>query len=366
VNILDRMLFTSFLRAYLICLISTLSLYIVVDLFTHLDDFAAKADSFIDIIANIANYYGYQSIQYYDRLCEAITLLAAMFTIAWMQRNNELLPCLSAGVSTHRIIRPILVGAIVMLGLGIVNQEFVMPRISGMLTSDRDDPHGSREVAAHDAFDPSGVHIEGLSGNRKDLTIKSFHATIPETPTSSLMHLSAPTARYIPPGDDPHSGGWVLVNASPPELEPDNRPEMVESLSTGTYFLRTREVGFETITRNPKWYMYASTPTLYQLLNRPDAPRQGRIAVMFHMKISRPVIGLLLVVLGLSIILRDQTRHVFISAGLCLAMCALFYGVIFACKFLGESDYVSPALSAWLPVLLFGPYTFAQYDAIHT
>jgi lipopolysaccharide export system permease protein len=47
-------------------------------------------------------------------------------------------------------------------------------------------------------------------------------------------------------------------------------------------------------------------------------------------------------------------------------MCALFYGVIFACKFLGESDYVSPALSAWLPVLLFGPYTVAQYDAIHT
>ena len=36
---LDRMLFVSFLRAYLICLVSTLSLYVVVDLFTNIDDF---------------------------------------------------------------------------------------------------------------------------------------------------------------------------------------------------------------------------------------------------------------------------------------------------------------------------------------
>src|SRR5580658_10222546 len=132
-TILDRMLFVSFLRAYFICLTSTLSLYIIVDLFTHLDDFAADSDRFIDIINNILNYYGYRSIQYYDRLCEAIALLAAMFSVAWMQRSNELLPCLSAGVSTHRIIRPIIFGCTLMLGLGIVIQELVIPRIAKTL-----------------------------------------------------------------------------------------------------------------------------------------------------------------------------------------------------------------------------------------
>ena len=70
--------------------------------------------------------------------------------------------------------------------------------------------------------------------------------------------------------------------------------------------------------------------------------------------------------MGLSIILRDQTRHVFISAGLCLAMCAIFFAVVFAGRFLGNADYVSPALAAWLPVLIFGPLALALYDAIHT
>ena len=51
-TILDRMLFISFLRAYFICLTSTLSLYIIVDLFTHLDDFAVKANGFFDIMVN--------------------------------------------------------------------------------------------------------------------------------------------------------------------------------------------------------------------------------------------------------------------------------------------------------------------------
>jgi lipopolysaccharide export system permease protein len=367
VTILDRMLFVSFLRAYFICLASTLSLYIVVDLFTHLDDFGAKADGFVGVITNIANYYGYQSLQYYDRLCEAIALLASMFTIAWMQRNNELLPVLSAGVSTHRVLRPVLLGAALMLGLGIANQELVIPRIADVLMIARDDPDGEREMWVHGAYDTTGVHVEGIAAYRKDQSIKNFYATIPETASSGMTHLTAATARYVPPAPgDPLSGGWLLTNTTPPELEPENRPEMVVPLQAGRYFLRTREVTFDAVTRNPKWYMFASTRRLYGLLNNPESSRQGPIAVMFHMKISRPVIGMLLVVLGLSIILRDQTRHVFISAGLCLAMCAVFYGVIFACKFLGDGDYISPALAAWLPVLIFGPITVAQYDAIHT
>lgn len=365
-TILDRMLFISFIRAFFICLTSTLSLYIVVDLFTHLDDFNHDADGFMDVIRNILNYYGYQILLYYDRLCEAIALLAGMFTIAWLQRNNELLPVLSAGVSTHRVLRPIIFGALCVLGLGIANQELIIPKIADTLMTERDDPEGAKERWVHGAYDPSGVHVEGVTAYPKEQTIKTFYATLPETSTSGMMHLTATQARYIPPSKDPLSGGWLLTGTSPPELDPDNRPEMLTWLNTGTYFLKTREVDFKAVTRNPKWYNFASTEHLYKLLNKPDSPRQGQIAVIFHMKISRPIIGILLVIMGISIILRDQMRHVFISAGLCLGMCAIFYGMVFACKFMGDADFISPALAAWLPVLIFGPIAIALYDAIHT
>ena len=47
-------------------------------------------------------------------------------------------------------------------------------------------------------------------------------------------------------------------------------------------------------------------------------------------------------------------------------MCALFFAAIFACKQLGDGEYIAPALAAWQPGLAFGPLTFAWLDAIHT
>src|SRR6266581_5337595 len=127
-TLFDRQLTYSFVKAYIFCLISLLGMYVVIDLFMNLDDFT-RDGSFADTVNYIVTYYGYKTTQIFDRLAEAIALLAAMFTVAWMQRNNELLPLLSAGVSTQRVVRPVLFSACLMLGLAAVNQELIIPRL---------------------------------------------------------------------------------------------------------------------------------------------------------------------------------------------------------------------------------------------
>src|SRR5581483_8572109 len=129
-TLIDRQMVRSYFKAYIVCLTSLLSLYIVVDMFTNLDDFARTDDKAVfEIVRRITVYYGYRISQIFDRLCEAILLLSAMFTVAWMQRNNEQVPLLSAGVSTQRIIRPVLFCATVMLSLTVLNQELLIPSI---------------------------------------------------------------------------------------------------------------------------------------------------------------------------------------------------------------------------------------------
>jgi lipopolysaccharide export system permease protein len=49
-----------------------------------------------------------------------------------------------------------------------------------------------------------------------------------------------------------------------------------------------------------------------------------------------------------------------------LLMCGVFFAAVFACKQLGDGEYLSPALAAWGPVLFFGPLAFSLFDAIHT
>ncbi len=107
-KLIDRQMVRGYFKSYFVCLASLLSLYVVVDLFTNLDDFTHHNKGLGASILRICTYYGYKVAQIFDRLCEAIVLLAAMFTVAWMQRNNEQVPLLSAGISTRRIVAPVL------------------------------------------------------------------------------------------------------------------------------------------------------------------------------------------------------------------------------------------------------------------
>jgi lipopolysaccharide export system permease protein len=367
-TLLDRLLIRGYLKAYLVCLVSLLGLYIIVDLFTNIEDFADRHRGLHHILKHIGVYYGYKLTQIFDRLCEVIVLLAAMFTVAWMQRHNELLPLLSAGVSTRRVIRPVLATSCAVLALGVANQELLIPRVGSFLSFDRDDPNGEKEVVAHSAYEPNGIHIHGQLASRRTLVVKPFHCVVPESIAGSLLSLSATEAHYVPRGQGERSGGWLLTGARPPQLEgleTWGRP-VLERIDPGKYFLRTEEVTFDTLTRSRTWYTLTSTLRLWQELSKPDSTRLAAMAVVFHMRLTRPLLGLILLFLGLSVILRDQNRNVFISTGLCLILCALFFAACFSCRSLGESDFLSPALAAWLPVLCFGPLAFALFDAVHT
>jgi lipopolysaccharide export system permease protein len=362
---IDRLLVFGYFKAYAVCLLSLLSLYVVVDLFTNLDEFTSHQPGLLAVLQKIGTYYAYQTSQIFDRLSEVIVLLAAMFTVAWMQRNNELLPLLSAGVPTRRVVMPVLFAAGVMLTLAVLNQELIISRIGNELLNDKEDP--TREVLVQGGFEPNGIHVEGGSANRVDLVVKPLHVMIPEGIARNMIHLTAQEGRYIPPvPDEPRSGGWLLTDTEPAHLDDFDDPRVLEQINPGHYFLPVREATFEVITRKDKWFRYASTLQLYMELQKPESTRLAAMAVLFHGRFTRPILGMILVVLGLSVILRDQNRNVFISAGMCLVLCAIFFVAFFSCKSLGDNNYLSPPLAAWLPVLFFGPLAFAMFDAVHT
>jgi lipopolysaccharide export system permease protein len=199
------------------------------------------------------------------------------------------------------------------------------------------------------------------------MIVKPFSCVIPGNVGGHLIEVYAPEARYVPrvPGN-PLTGGWLLTGATPATVEGWDRTDVLEPIDPGKYFLHTQEVDFDAVTRMAKWFELSSTSRLYQELQRPDTVRVPDIAVLFHMRLTRPILGMILVFMGLSMILTDQNRNDFISAGLCLVLCAVFFAAIFAAKMLGSKDILSPALAAWLPVLIFGPIAFVMFDAIHT
>jgi len=374
-KLIDRQLVRGYFKSYLVCLTSLLSLYIVVDLFTNLDDFTHHNGGVFMTARLIGIYYGYKVTQIFDRLCEAILLMAATFTVTFMQRNNEQMPLLSAGVSTRRIVMPVIFSACTMLTLTVLNQEMLIPRIGHRLTFQRDDPNGEKDVEVKGAFEPNGIHIVGHSAARKEYLVRHFEVMIPSELAGRPLHLTAAEAYYVPPGAGPRRGGWELTKTDKKYLEigPDEPlAACLEVIAPGKYFLRVAKVDFDTLTRKQNAYLLSSTTDLYRELQTAEPSRQtsGGIdrkkAVLFHTRLARPLIGIILVFLGLSVILRDQNRNVFISAGMCVVLCAFFFIVTFVCKYLGDGNILAPAMAAWLPILLFGPLALVKFDSVHT
>ena len=366
ITTLDRMTLISFFRSYAIVWSSLISLYVVMDLFTHLDAFVNRAGGFPAIARFIISFYGYRIPQVFDLMAEPISLLAAAFTVSWMVKNNEMLPQLSAGVPTRRIVRPVLLGGLVTIAFASLNQEFLIPEVADELMSSRDDPEGSK------AQIPDGRvrHIGSTPGGAGGIPQGPPYRTLLRHVPGNIPHRYAAPDRgrsglRAADAGGPQSGGWLLTNTTP-ETFNGPPPTNVTTLGPGRCFLKVDTADYDTVNRGGTWYLYASTPRLRELLSGAEPRRQVKMAVLFHTRITRPIIGILLVVLGVSVILWNPNRHIILSFALCLGIAVGYYMFVLGFKAMGDSDLISPPLAAWCPVLIYGPMAIVSFDMIHT
>ena len=172
----------------------------------------------VSVLQNIGKFYGYKVVQIFDRLCEAIVLLAATFTVAWVQRNNELVPLLSAGVSTRRVFLPVLIGAGLLIALGVANQELLIPAALRTNCSPTATTPTVRRCSSSPARTRATASISKAC--RQSATATSSTRSWSTTLTDGLSHLTAKEARYIPPQEgEPLSGGWLMTGVQPEVVE---------------------------------------------------------------------------------------------------------------------------------------------------
>jgi lipopolysaccharide export system permease protein len=387
-RILDRERYWAFVKAYVICFIALVGLYVIIDVFSNLDEFAEVAEG-AQLIANIGRYYLIKMSLIYDQISGVITMMAAIFTVTWMQRNNELLAMLAAGVSTQRVIRPVLVSAVAISGVAILNQELIMPRISEELQRTPDDD-GKRGVQVFQRQDANDVLISGQAADRANRSISKFQATIPVRVAGELIEMQAREACYIPDGDAryPHSGGWVIWGArfltepstssvdvlthgvftrlEDPSAYPPPNDKIAAKPGMPVYFLKT-PLTFTSMTRSRQWYHFAPTIELIRGLSDPsNIPEKGDIQVFLHSRLIRPLASFNLMLLSLPLVLGGPGRNMFVNLGMSLGTSGVFYSANFMSQYLGGHDVLSPELAAWSPLILFGTLAVARWDTIRT
>src|SRR5262249_16663721 len=223
VKILDKQRYWAFTKAYVICYVSLVGLYVVIDAFANLDEFYKRAEG-VELFRIMGRYYLVHQSQFFDQLCGVIGMMAAIFTVTWMQRNNEQLAMLAAGISTHRAIIPVLVSSVIVSLFAVANQEMVMPYFGEELARRHDDDGFQQVNLVSTRYDARNIMMHGKSADRATRTSMRYYATIPLSVLGKIHDIIGSQATYIPPDHPtaPLKGGWLIREATiNPPLDQD-------------------------------------------------------------------------------------------------------------------------------------------------
>ena len=371
IKTLDIYVTRQFLEAYVICFVSFMGLYILIEVFAKLDRFLRQDESFV--VALLKYHAAMIPTVYANYLGPILTLAAAMFTMTNMSRRNELTPLKASGVSVYRVMVPIFVLATAFTGFNFYLKDTFLPRnkepIREALALSRSRPLNPSPY--YDRDHGYYIKVQEYSTTRKlaqGVEVSMLH------PNGKIqIEIDANQMEWIPSqGGDPEEGAWILHQGSIQRW--DDMGNLVVNVAA-TRFERLKEPfqdrEFKTTLRpidleaSDLEISYLSWRDLKNQYQR--QPYHRHLAVKLHHHFAFPLAHIILLFLGLPFVLHVSPKSMFVSLAMSFVICALFYFVSTICmNVANQSDFLSPILAAWLPVMLFGSLGITFFDRLPT
>jgi len=359
------------LRQYLwtgvICAISILGLYVILDSFTNLDEFLRYAEKHGGLLRLLGSYYACQAVMVFDRAAALIALITAMFTVTWIQRHQEMTALLAAGVSRARVVVPVVAASCAVVFLAAANRELLIPRLRDQLSRRPQDLPGDQPQMVTPRYDyQTDILLRGHAAFRERKRISEPNFLFPPKLSDYGRQLVAEEAFYEPAAAGRPSG-YRLVKVKKPEgltelpsLKLGDRPVVItprdapDWLAPDECFV-VSEVDFDQLYGGSAFRYFSSTRQLIVALRNPSLEFGADLRVAIHSRIVQPFLDITLVFLGLPLVLRRDNRNIFLAIGLCITLVAAFLAVGIAFQQLGNIYYISPAFAAWGPLMVFVP-----------
>lgn len=368
---IDKYVLFLYGRVFLVCYLTLSGLLVVVQVFTNVDEFIEFGEMNGGFAKGLAIYFTPQVLSLYDKMCGLITLLATMFVVAWLNRTNELTAILAAGIPKGRIIKPLLLASIVMIVIGAILRETVIPQHAEMLNKRPKDLFSNSAEALKPAEDTAyGFVVVGRSiqPSRNAIVNPVFEFTGP----------TAERARQIKGGeaiflkaDENHPDGYLVNHfeaaekiVGTPSVHHDGQPFLL--LPSDTPWLEPHqcfivsELEFDMLSGGGS-KQYASTLELVWRVKNQSYFYTPDKQVILHSRIVQPFLDLTQLLIGLPLILSTRHRNVVVMIASCILSFGVFFGITFAIRTLGSNGtLLTPSAAAWAPLLLFAPAAWAK------
>jgi len=372
---LDKYVAKNFAVGYAIAFGVLIGLRIIIDLFVNLDEFTEHADlGTLAVLKNIFIFYGLNSILYFRDFAGMITVVAAAFSLGKMVRCNELVAMMASGVSLKRVIGPIVFLALLLTGVPVVDQEFVIPRLAEKLVRSQDAIPGRESYSVWFINDSKGslvcspkFDVETSTLHQPTIIIRSM---IPDTSFWEVTgRISAEKAVY-----NTKTGQWDLYSRS---------PETGEWLAYGLFTEKDSEKSAEKVSSyasdiTPKDIPVRRKSEHKTLLGWRDlavlASQGTKIKDRYqlysqqHFRVTEPIINLAMLLVCLPILVCRDPKSMKSAIMISFAMVGVCFVTTFICKMLAPEahSFYQVGFWAWVPVFIFLPMGFIELDSMKT
>lgn len=351
-KIIDKYILKQYFTPLFYSFTTFFMIFVIFDLFEHLSEFIEAEITF----AQVVKYYLFVLPSMLIFITPISLLLAILYTMYQFTRHNELIAFQASGVSMPRIIAPfVIIGISASVFVSVVN-ETIVPDTSYWAYQFLNQETGNDEDAASIRY-ARNLPFKNESENRIwaiekfDRELYDMHGvTIRQSRKdgSDLKDIRAETAKWL-------DGTWWFFDVTVKEFDKAGNPQgAVKDFSRMEMSdLTETPKDFEIVTKNIE---FKSAFELWQyLLSHPHLshPSYARIAVDMHTRLAMPWSCLIIMLFGIPSGVFTGRKGA--MAGIILALAAFFCFYILAtiCAWMGKTQILPPALSAWLPNLIF-------------
>lgn len=349
---LDRYVGRMFAMSFATAILLVVGLFIVVDVATHLGFFEPGEDGRIASTWTVFQYYALSVPFLFTQASPFVTVVAAMFTVSRMVKKNEFSAGLSAGVSAQRLLASVFLGSVLAAVATFAIREVATATIGARRDALFDQLAKQRDEAVFDK--KFFFRVEGGTV----VQLGEFHAGIPGVKPPEafnleatfkqrgvIVHVAAEHIEWVADGPDPH---WKVEGGTMGE---------VGDASTVTPLTNLGMLHFtpEDVLTQAKARIFVLQLSFQQVgrLRRND-PDNTSYQTLEQYLLTFPLANIVLVLCAVPFLVgRERGKGGEAVMG-GLLLCVGFFCVDFVTRSMGLSGDLSPLMSAWLPVLLFG------------
>jgi lipopolysaccharide export system permease protein len=342
IRILDRLVFWTFIRLFVLVLLSAQPLFVIGDIGENLDDFIDRGLTY----AEVAQSYVYMLPLFVQWTFPIAALLATVFTVHSMTTHGEVVAAKAGGISFHRLFFPLAVGGLALTVVALGLSEIV-PRtnqISAQIQRAETPGRSWRSDFVYRSDEGVTWQVERLTA--ADGRMTGLVLERPPTHPEGGLHVSAEGASYT------ESEGWQLAQGYLRRMNTDSAVTELSFDRLAVPALSEKPDELLEVPPEPDEMTYAEIDRFAEIIQRSGGD-PNELLVKKEQKLSIPAMTLVIILFGAPLATSSKRGGAAFGIGLSLATLLVFMMLFRVAGAFGEAGAISPLVAAWLPNAVF-------------